>query len=102
MRPRTQLGRRALRHLRSQAVELLSGVEVRSIEDAGLRYEDAEGASSKLAADSVNLAEGTGPNRERLCALEELAPEVHAIGDCDGVGYIPGATLDAALLARRL
>jgi hypothetical protein len=27
---------------------------------------------------------------------------VHAIGDCDGVGYIPGAILDAAVLARRL
>jgi hypothetical protein len=54
------------------------------------------------APNSVTLAEGTGPNRELLHELEELAPEVYAVGDCDGVGYIPGAILDTALLARRL
>ncbi len=93
---------RVLHHLRSHGAALLSEVEVRSIDDEGLRYVDAEGVLRTLATDSVILAEGTGPNRELLRAVEELAPEVHAIGDCDGVGYIPGAILDAAMLARRL
>jgi 2,4-dienoyl-CoA reductase-like NADH-dependent reductase (Old Yellow Enzyme family) len=93
---------RVLHHLREHGVELLSGVAVRSIEAEALRYVDAEGGLRTLAADSVILAEGTGPNRELMRALEELAPEVHAIGDCDGVGYIPGAILDAAVLARRI
>ncbi|MBW2289742.1 MAG: FAD-dependent oxidoreductase, partial [Deltaproteobacteria bacterium] len=93
---------RALHHLRAHAVELLSDVEVRGVDDEGVRYVDAEGVPRTLAADSVILAEGTGPNRELLRAVEGLAPEVHAIGDCDGVGYIAGAILDAAVLARRL
>jgi 2,4-dienoyl-CoA reductase (NADPH2) len=93
---------RALHHLRAHAVELLSDVEVRGVDDEGVRYVDAEGVLRTLAADSVILAEGTGPNRELLRAVEGLAPEVHAIGDCDGVGYIAGAILDAAVLARRL
>jgi NADPH-dependent 2,4-dienoyl-CoA reductase/sulfur reductase-like enzyme len=93
---------RVLHHLRSHGAALLSEVEVRSIDDEGIRYVDAEGVLRTLAADSVILAEGTGPNRELLRALEEFAPEVHAIGDCDGLGYIPGAILDAAVLARRL
>jgi 2,4-dienoyl-CoA reductase (NADPH2) len=93
---------RALHHLRAHAVELLSDVEVRGVDDEGVRYLDAEGVLRTLAADSVILAEGTGPNRELLRAVAGLAPEVHAIGDCDGVGYIAGAILDAAVLARRL
>jgi len=93
---------RALHQLREHGVELLSGVEIRSIEDEGVRFVDAQGVPRTCAADSVILAEGAGPNRELLRSLAALAPEVYAIGDCDGVGYIPGAILDAALLARRL
>ncbi len=48
------------------------------------------------------LAAGARDDRGLAEAIADLGPEVHSIGDCDGVGYIEGAILDGARAARQI
>jgi 2,4-dienoyl-CoA reductase (NADPH2) len=93
---------RALHRLRERGVDLRAQVRVEAIRDAGVTFIDADGGKHEAAVDSVILAAGTAANRGLAESVAALAPEVHAIGDCDGIGYIEGAILDGAIAAREI
>jgi NADH dehydrogenase FAD-containing subunit len=93
---------RALHGLREHGVTLLTGVRVDEITDRGVVYTTKDGARSSLPIDTVILASGAGENRQLADALQGLGPEVHLLGDCRGVGYIEGAIMDAARVARAI
>jgi 2,4-dienoyl-CoA reductase (NADPH2) len=93
---------RALHHLRGRGVELHAEVRVEAIGDEGVTFVGTDGARHTAAADSVILAAGTAPDQRLAEAVGDLAPEVRAIGDCHGVGYIQGAILDGARAARQI
>lgn len=63
-----------------------------AIEPNGIRYKTAEGVTRYLPADSVVLAGDPVANDSVLAAMEGLAPNVQAIGDCTGLGLIQKAT----------
>jgi len=93
---------RSLGHLRTMGVELHSQVSVHAIDDAGVHFTDAAGEHHVAPADSVILAADTRDDPAGVDRLAGLAPEVHAIGDCSGVGYIEGAMLEGARAARQI
>lgn len=57
-----------------------------------VHYRTAMGVSRTLAADSVILAGEPVAATELYERVKDLAPEVHAIGDCTGLGLIRKAT----------
>ncbi len=89
---------RALHNLREHGVQLLTDATVEEISDAGVRY-SRYGERQIAAADHVIIATGVVENRSLAAALALLAPELHLLGDCKGVGYIEGAILDANQVA---
>ena len=93
---------RALHQLRERGVDLLSQVRVEAIGDEGVSFADEEGGRHAVAVDSVILAVGARDDRALAEAIADLGPEVHSIGDCDGVGYIQGAIQGAARVARQI
>jgi 2,4-dienoyl-CoA reductase (NADPH2) len=93
---------RALHGLRQRGVALVTAVHVEEITDDHVVYTAADGARSTAPAETVILATGAGENRGLAEALQELGLEVHLLGDCSGVGYIEGAIMDAARVARAI
>jgi 2,4-dienoyl-CoA reductase (NADPH2) len=93
---------RALHELRERGVDLRSQVRVEAIRDEGVTFSDEGGGRHTVAVDSVILAAGARDNRGLAEAIADLGPEVHSIGDCDGIGYIEGAILDGARAARQI
>ncbi|MFQ5352151.1 MAG: FAD-dependent oxidoreductase [Candidatus Binatia bacterium] len=93
---------RVLHVLRERGVELLTGAEVKEITDEGLIYQSRTGECCSQRADSVVLASGLCENRGLAQALEREGYEVQLLGDCAGVGYIEGAIMDAARIARAI
>jgi len=62
-----------------------------------------EGGSSRLvSADDVVLAGRVEADTSLADALAGRVPEVHAVGDCTGLGLIAGATLDGARAATTI
>jgi len=92
---------RALHELREHGVALLSEVRVEAITDDGVVY-SADGERRTLPADSVIVATGVRENHGLADSLQGLGAEVHLIGDCRAVGYLEGALLDAARVARSI
>lgn len=63
-----------------------------AIEAKGIRYKNAEGKTRYLPADSIVLAgEPVGEDSVHV-AMQGLAADVQAIGDCTGLGLIQKAT----------
>jgi 2,4-dienoyl-CoA reductase (NADPH2) len=93
---------RALHGLREHGVALLTAVHVEEISDEGVVYTTGDGARSTVLADTVILAASPGKNLALAEALEGLGVEVHLLGDCQGVGYIEGAIMEAARIARAI
>ncbi len=92
---------RALYELREHGARLLTEVRIEEISDAGVSY-SKDDARQTVPADSVIVATGVHENRALANALSGLGFEVHLLGDCRAVGYIEGALLDAARLARAI
>ncbi len=92
---------RALYELRQHSVRLLAGVRVEEISDAGVLY-SLDGERATVPADHVLVATGVRENRDLAERLAGLAPEIHLLGDCKEVGYIQGALMDAARIARAI
>ena len=88
--------------MRALGVDLRTGVKDLYIDDDAVRFSDAAGEPQRVSADSVILAVGTRDNPEFADALEASGIETHRIGDCRGVGYIEGAMMDAARIAREI
>jgi pyruvate/2-oxoglutarate dehydrogenase complex dihydrolipoamide dehydrogenase (E3) component len=93
---------RVLWTLRQHGVELLCDTQAESIGSDHVMVTSADGASRRLAADSVILAIGTHENHTLAKALEGEASEVHLIGDASAVGYLDGAFQTAARIARQI
>jgi len=93
---------RVLHGLRRHGVALVTGVRVEEITDDGVVYTATDGARSTAPAETVILTTGAEANLGLAEALQELGVEVHLLGDCSGVGYIEGAILDAARVARAI
>jgi NADPH-dependent 2,4-dienoyl-CoA reductase/sulfur reductase-like enzyme len=93
---------RVLHHLRESGVTLHARVRVESIGDEGVVFLDEDGERHTAPADAVLIAAGTRDNPEGVACFAGLAPEVIAIGDCAGLGYIEGAVSDAARVARAI
>jgi 2,4-dienoyl-CoA reductase (NADPH2) len=79
-----------------------TGVEIERIERKGVRLRSARGASALVAADSVILAGSLEPDTSLFDALRGRVPELHAVGDCTGLGLIQKATAEAARVACAL
>jgi 2,4-dienoyl-CoA reductase-like NADH-dependent reductase (Old Yellow Enzyme family)/ribulose 1,5-bisphosphate synthetase/thiazole synthase len=92
---------RALHKLREHGAHLLTAVHVEAITAEGVVY-SRDGDRGSVPADSVLIAAGVHEDRALANALSGLGFEVHLIGDCRGVGYIEGALLDAARVARAI
>jgi 2,4-dienoyl-CoA reductase (NADPH2) len=93
---------RVLHELREGGVRLLTETRVEAILDEGVLYRDRQAQRQTLPADSIILATSPKPNRGLADALAGMVAEVHLLGDCKGVGYIEGALLDAARIARAI
>jgi 2,4-dienoyl-CoA reductase (NADPH2) len=93
---------RALHGLRAHGVALLTEVRVQEITDRQVVYSAKDGARSSVPIDTVILATGVGENRRLAESLEATGAEIHLLGDCRGVGYIEGAIMDAARVARAI
>jgi NADH dehydrogenase FAD-containing subunit len=92
---------RALYTLREHGVRLLTAASVEEITDAGVVYRQ-HGERQIAAADHVIIATGVVENRSLADALAGSGAEVYLLGDCKGVGYIEGAIMDAAQIARAI
>lgn len=83
-------------------VAVNTGVEIDRIEREGVVWRHANGAESLVRADSVILAGALEPDTALYDALHGLVPEVHAVGDCTGLGLIRKAALEGAQAAAAL
>ena len=79
---------RSLKWLQDNDVEIVTGVEYRSIDKRGIAYAK-DGEERYLKADSILVFKSPGSGLSLYDQLKDLAPEVHAIGACKG----PGNTL---------
>ena len=93
---------RALHGLRQHGVALRTGVRVEEITDEGVVYTAPDGARNTALVDTVIVATSPGKNLDLAEELEELGVEMHRLGDCQGIGYIEGAMMDAARIAREI
>lgn len=101
-----------LADLRRMGVTLLPGVEaIRIGQDKTVGYSNAAGQERHIACDQVIVAKGAGADLSLADALRAglgdvqddapgcCGPQIHTIGDCQGVGYIEGALTDATAIA---
>ena len=65
-------------------------------------YTDAHDQSHTFEVQQVIVAKGATGNEQLAVSLKNAGFNVHAIGDCNGVGYIEGAMEAAAELAIKL
>ena len=79
---------RSLKWLQANDVEIVTGVAYRSIDKRGIAYAK-DGEERYLKADSILVFKSPGSDLSLYDQLKDLAPEVHAIGACQG----PGNTL---------
>lgn len=88
---------RVLHELREAGVELITDATPLEITRDSVRYglkpegEDDAPVETRVAADTVVIAEGLAANPDPLEALRACGAPVVSIGDVDGVGYIEGA-----------
>ncbi len=93
---------RVLDELRNLEVALLSGHRNIVITPGGVMSTAPDGMPAEYAADHVIVAKGAAGDLSLAHRFEAAGFAVHAIGDCNGVGYIDGAIRSAAMLAGRL
>ena len=73
-----------------------------AIEANSVRYRTALGVERSIPADSVILAGEPVAATDLYDSVKDLAPEVHAIGDCTGLGLIRKATEEGMQVACAL
>lgn len=102
--PELQLVRRwrALYECDHLKVTRIAHISDLSIEQDCVRYRTKTGQLRALPADHVILAAGAEGDLVLADQLKSAGIEVHAVGDCNGLGYIEGAILDGNDIARRL
>jgi 2,4-dienoyl-CoA reductase (NADPH2) len=80
-------------------VIVVTGTVVDRIEDAGVVFRNAGGPARVLAGDDVVLVGEVEPDLSLHDALRGRVPELHAVGDCTGLGLIRKATEEGARAA---
>ncbi|CAA0120032.1 NADH oxidase [Halioglobus japonicus] len=80
-------------------VSINTEVVCENILAAAVNYRTAQGALRTIPADSVILAGEPVPAIALFDSVKELAPQVHAIGDCTELGLIRKATDEAMQIA---
>ena len=88
--------------IRKLGVTLIRQAGDIAIEDACVSYTNYRKQRRSIDIDHVIVAQGAEGNPELAEELRGAGFEVHAIGDCTGVGYIEGAMEAAAELAVQL
>ncbi len=95
---------RVLHLLREHGVTLISGAQVSGITEDTVVY-DSNGETRQLPTRQVIIAMGAEPDQDLVQSMRESVEHdvpVHAIGDCDTVGYIEGAIHSARALVEEL
>jgi 2,4-dienoyl-CoA reductase (NADPH2) len=77
-------------------VPLNTGVEIARITREAVVLRRAGGDEVAVAADHVIVAGAVEPDTRLFDALTGRVPELHAVGDCTGLGLIQKAVLDGA------
>jgi 2,4-dienoyl-CoA reductase-like NADH-dependent reductase (Old Yellow Enzyme family) len=93
---------RILYELRERGVTMLTSVRVEEISENAVFYTMGDDVRHSAPADSVIIASGAIANHELAEELASVVPKVHVLGDCGGIGYIEGALMDAARVARMI
>ena len=93
---------RVLDNLREHGVALLPQVQIERIDARAVHYRTQDGDSLQVAADSVVLAVGAGPNPSLADELASSGVPVHRLGDSHELGYIEGALRSATEIALAL
>jgi 2,4-dienoyl-CoA reductase (NADPH2) len=83
-------------------ISVNTGVAIERITRDGVELRRGEGAPALVAADSVILAGRVEADTRLFDALQGRVPELHAVGDCTGLGLIRKATEEAARVACAL
>ena len=83
-------------------VAVNTGMRVEEITPRGLAVRPQPGSTRVIEVEHVVLAGTPEPDAALFEALREVAPEVHAVGDCCGVGLIQKAVADATRVACTL
>jgi 2,4-dienoyl-CoA reductase (NADPH2) len=78
------------------------GVEIERITREGVLLRRGRGAPILVGADTVILAGHVEPDTKLFESLRGRVPELHAVGDCTGLGLIHKATEEAARVACAL
>ena len=109
MRKEDDLWREVMNELRSGLIELRDRYGVKLVD--GARVEaiekdvvvvDRAGAKVLLEADTVILACGLRPNKEKIRAFVDMMPQVTVVGDARQTGNIFSANMDAFNVAVEL
>lgn len=82
---------RVLENLENHNVPMLTQCSVTLIDKDQVHYLDNDNTQHSVAANSVVLAIGAGPDRSLTDKLALSGLPVTAIGDCEHLGYIEGA-----------
>jgi 2,4-dienoyl-CoA reductase (NADPH2) len=91
-----------MQRLDRRGVRLNTGVEIERIAPGGVLLRRARGAPALVEADSIVVAGSVEPDTQLLESLRGRVPELHAVGDCTGLGLIRKATEQAARVACAL
>ncbi|WP_185268420.1 oxidoreductase [Halopseudomonas xiamenensis] len=93
---------RVLDNLRQHDVALLTEVQIDRIDGRAVHYRTQDSDSLHVAADSVVLAVGAGPDPSLADELASSGLPIHRLGDSHNLGYIEGALRSATDLALAL
>ena len=80
-----------LQLLEQHNVKLIGSVRVSEINDNGVVIKDADCTETTLACDDVVAAFGMRKNDALFRQMQELIPDVYAVGDCNVVKNIKNA-----------
>jgi 2,4-dienoyl-CoA reductase (NADPH2) len=83
-------------------VSVTTGLVYHAIARDGVRVGCGEGPARLVPADSVVLAGRLEPDTALYQELRGVVPELHAIGDCTGLGLLRKATDEATRVACAL
>jgi 2,4-dienoyl-CoA reductase (NADPH2) len=91
-----------LNWLDEKGVTMMPGVTYEEITDQGLTITTKEGKRQTIEADTIVTALPLLPNTEFPQRLDDIVPEVYAIGDCKDPRLIVDAIADGSRIARAI
>jgi thioredoxin reductase len=87
--------------LKEYHVDIKTETKLEAITDRGALVSDRDGNKGEILCDTVVLSIGVTPRSDHMCRFENLAPEVHVVGDCKrkqgNLGYATADGFNAAI-----